>query len=147
MTVCIDKSPSESDCHARPFNPPPPQTGFGRALLYTLQSLNWILIMARCGKRKESQKERIHVSSCLLKITGHLKHPTSVSCHHHVATCRSGKHYELYLHIICSKIMCQECHMGRRFSTVEEIILFEESGIKWNCLLFWVGLLYLPWEV
>lgn len=76
--------------------------------------------MARCGKRKESQKERIHVSSCLLKITGHLKHPISVSCHHHVATWRSGKHYQLYLHIICSKIMCQECHMGWRFSTVED---------------------------
>lgn len=38
VTVCIDRSLSESDCHARPFNPPPhPQTGFGRALLYMLQ--------------------------------------------------------------------------------------------------------------
>lgn len=70
VTACIDKLLCESDCHARPFNSPPPDPVWWSRQSITVhvaELLNLILIMARCGKRKESGKERIQVA-CLKSL-------------------------------------------------------------------------------
>lgn len=97
--------------------PPLPRLGLGEHYCthcsYWTGYWSWLAVESGRKVRKKGFMFQV-------KITGHLKRPISVSCHHHVATCRSGKHDQLYLHLIWSKIMCQECHMGWWFSTAED---------------------------
>lgn len=72
VTVCIDKPLSESDCHARPFNPSPPRPGsVEQAELFSTHCRVIELDIDPGWLWKAEGKWERNDPSCLLKITRH----------------------------------------------------------------------------
>lgn len=148
VTACIDKPLCESDCHTRPFNSPPsPPSLVEQTEQYWTRCRVIELDIDHGSLWKAEGKWKRKDSSCLLK--NHWIFETSNQCPL-LSPCghwrRSEKHYQSYLHVICSKIMCQVIKASHGlsvlisfwwFSTVKDNPVWGK-WVKGNCLLFWV---------